>query len=165
MKKLILVRHAKSSWKDPELIDHERPLNKRGKRDAPVMGERLAKRKIAVDVIVSSTAKRALTTAREIAKKLDYPKDKIEQDKRIYESYPSELLEVIHGWDDSRECVMMFGHNPGFTELANQLGTDFIDNVPTCGVVELFFDVKSWKRVGKTKAAKMRFDYPKRVEE
>jgi phosphohistidine phosphatase len=162
---LILVRHAKSSWKDAGLADRERPLNKRGKRDAPEMGERLASRKLKVDTIVSSPAKRALKTAREIAKKLDYPKDRIELDDRIYEAAPSELLQVVREWDDARKCVMMFGHNPGFTELANELGTEYIDNVPTCGVVELAFDVKSWKRVGKAKAAKMRFDYPKRVAE
>ena len=165
MKKLILVRHGKSSWKEPELADLDRPLNKRGKHDAPRMGRRLASRRLKPDRLVSSPAKRAVSTARRVAKEMGYPRKGIELEDRVYEASHRELLEVVKGWDDSLNVVMLFGHNPGFTDLANHLGSEFIENVPTCGIVELTFKIDSWELVGQEKAAEMDFDYPKRVDD
>jgi phosphohistidine phosphatase len=161
MKTLILARHAKSSWKKP-LPDHLRPLNKRGKRDAPMMGERLAKREIKPDAIISSPATRALATAKTIAQEIGYPQDEIRVDERLHGASAFELLEIIQEMDDHLDCVMLFGHNPGLTDLANDLGCD-IGNIPTCGVVEMKFDIDSWATVGDVDPTHVDFDYPKNL--
>ena len=121
MKRLYLVRHGKSSWKDPDLPDMERPLNKRGKRDAPRMGKRLNTRGIEVDGILSSPAKRALRTARLIAREIGFPVKTIVVDEAVYTGDVSELLEVVRDMDASLDKVMLFGHNPALTMLANYL--------------------------------------------
>jgi phosphohistidine phosphatase len=138
MKTLFLVRHAKSSWDDPALPDKDRPLNDRGKRDAPKMGERLAKRDVRPDLILSSPAMRALTTAQIIAKKLDYKRKDIVVDDRLYGVEPDDLLDVIHKLGDKLERVMLFGHNPELTELAHRLSSQ-ITHMPTCAVAEFTF--------------------------
>jgi phosphohistidine phosphatase len=154
MKTLFLVRHAKSSRDDPTLADRDRPLDDRGERDAPKMGERLARRDIKPELILSSPARRALTTAQIMAKKLDY-KD------RIYASSAKALLEVIHGLDDKLKCVMLVGHNPEMSELANRLSREIAD-MATCAVAEFEFDIKSWTRIGKMPPDKVRLDEPKK---
>ena len=161
MKTLILIRHAKSSWKDASLADRDRPLNKRGKRDAPEMGRRLAARGGAPDLIVSSPATRALATARVIAEAVGYPVDGIREDERIYMASPAELLEAIRGLDDGHERVFLFGHNPGLTELVNELSEPALDNVPTCGVVELRLAADRWADLSPDKIQRADFDTPK----
>lgn len=162
MKHLYIVRHAKSSWVDCEVADVERPLNKRGKKDAPVMGERLKDRGVTPDLIVSSPAKRAYKTAKKIAKKLDYPKKRIVKDESIYEGSEGDLLQVIRRADSNVESLMIFGHNPGFTFLANALvGEPLIDNIPTCGVFRVDFDVDDWREVEPGTGKFQFFDYPK----
>ena len=160
MKTLILVRHAKSSWDDTSLPDKDRPLNNRGKRDAPKMGERLAKRGAKPDLILSSPAKRALKTAEIIAKKLDYKRKDIVVDDRLYAVKPDDLLGVIRKLGDKLERVMVFGHNPELTELAHRLSSE-ITHMPTCAVAEFTFDGKSWSNVGKERPAKVALEYPK----
>jgi phosphohistidine phosphatase len=160
VKTLILVRHAKSSWKHPNLPDRLRPLNKRGQRDAPMMGERLAKREVALDLIASSPATRAMATAETIARKISYPEEDIRADERLYGASAFELLEIIQELDDHLDRVMLVGHNPGLTGLVNDLGCD-IDNAPTCGVVELAFDIDSWAHISETDPSCVDFDYPK----
>ena len=161
MKELILVRHAKSSWKDTTLDDRERPLNKRGERDAPAMGARLARRKWKPDLIVSSPAVRALETARIIAKKLGYPGKDIVLKDRLYGAGIVELLEVIRDSDDSAGRLMLFGHNPGLTELANHLGPRPIPNLPTCSVLYLVFETDTWSTVGYARGDEVLFESPK----
>lgn len=161
MKKLILVRHAKSSWDDPSLPDHDRPLNDRGKRDAPKMGERLAKRSVVPDLILSSSAVRALTTAQIIAEKIGYDRKAIVVDRRIYGAQVSSLLYLIQELDDKYDKVMLFGHNPELAELAHRFSDD-IEDMPTCAVVELTFDVKRWVDVVDSKPVEVRFDAPKK---
>jgi phosphohistidine phosphatase len=156
-----LVRHAKSSWDDPALPDQERPLNDRGRRDATEMGERLAKRNVKPDLILSSPAVRALRTAEIIAKKLDYKRKDIVVDHRLYAVEAGDLLDVIDKLSNALKRVMLFGHNPEMTELAHRLSGE-ITHLPTCAVAELTFDVKSWSRIGKTKPAKVALDYPKK---
>ena len=160
MKTLFLIRHAKSSWGDTALPDKNRPLNDRGRRDAPKMGERLAKRDVKPDLILSSPAMRALKTAEIIAKKLDYRRRDIVVDDRLYAVAADDLLDVIHKLDDKLERTMLFGHNPELTELAHRLSSK-ITHMPTCAVAEFTFDAKSWSKIGKVKPAKVALDYPK----
>ncbi len=159
---LYLVRHAKSSWSDPSLRDFDRPLNSRGKRDAPEMGRRLSERGVIPDLMLSSPANRALTTCRHIAEKLEYPRAAIETDDNIYHAGSGTLLEVVQSIDDTWRTVLLFGHNPGFTDFANALNDTDIDNIPTCGIVRCEFDVNSWKEVRYSKGKQIYFDYPKK---
>jgi phosphohistidine phosphatase len=161
MKTLFLIRHAKSSWGDTALPDKDRPLNDRGRRDAPKIGERLAKRDVKPDLILSSPAMRALKTAEIIAKKLDYRRKDIVVDDRLYAVGADDLLDVIRKLGDKLERVMLFGHNPELTELAHRLSSK-ITHMPTCAVAEFTFDAKSWSKIGKVKPAKVTLDYPKK---
>ena len=161
MKKLVIMRHAKSSWKDSTLNDHDRPLNKRGERDAPAMGKRLANRSVSPDLIVSSTAVRAITTARAVAETIHYDIHKIVQSRKLYLADLDQLIQIIQKLDNDLELVFLFGHNPGMTELANHLGTTPIVNLPTCGFVELHYDCNSWKEIKHAKPTLEYFDYPK----
>lgn len=160
MKTLFLIRHAKSSWDDPGLADKERPLNDRGRRDAPMMGKRLAERRIRPDMILSSPAVRALTTAETIARELDYKRKNIVVDDRLYAVEADDLLEVIRALGDNLECVMLFGHNPELTELAHRFSRK-ITSLPTCAVVELTFDANSWSKIVNREPAKVALHYPK----
>ena len=161
MKTLFLIRHAKSSWGDTALPDKDRPLNDRGRRDAPTIGERLAKRDVKPDLILSSPAMRALKTAEIIARKLDYRRKDIVVDDRLYAVGADDLLDVIRKLGDKLERVMLFGHNPELTELAHRLSSK-ITHMPTCAVAEFTFDAKSWSKIGKVKPAKAALDYPKK---
>ena len=147
MKTLFLVRHAKSSRNDLSLPDRDRPLDERGKQDAPKMGKRLARRHAKLDLLVSSPAVRALTTAQLIAEEVGYERRGIVVDDRLYASSPDALLAVIRGLDRKLDRVMLFGHNPEFTDLAHRLSSDIVD-MPTCAVAEFDFDTKEWSDVG-----------------
>ena len=139
--------------------DKDRTLSDRGRRDAPKMGERLAKRDVKPVLILSSPAMRALKTAEIIAKELDYRRKDIVVDDRFYAVAADDLLDVIHKLDDKLERVMLFGHNPELTELAHRLSSK-ITHMPTCAVAEFTFDAKSWSKIGKVKPAKVALDYP-----
>jgi phosphohistidine phosphatase len=162
MKTLVVIRHAKSSWKDASLADRERPLNRRGKRDAPEMGRRLAGGKGAPDLMISSPAVRALMTARVIAEAVGYPVKRIVEDDRLYAADRTELLEVIRGLDDKFDSVFLFSHNPGLTDLVNALSDPAVDNVPTCGVIKFRIDADRWAEVSPKTVERIDFDYPKR---
>ena len=164
MKYLYLVRHAKSSWDFPQLSDFERPLNKRGKDDAPEMGLRLASRNLRLDSIVSSPAKRAITTARAIAGGIDFQLDHIVEDESVYHAGYPDLLDIINDFPAEWKSVMLVGHNPGFTDLANFLKEpDYrIGNVPTCGVVAIEFATNQWTNIKKHGGRMLFFDYPKK---
>ncbi|MBT2324622.1 histidine phosphatase family protein [Variovorax paradoxus] len=161
MKTLFLVRHAKSTRDDPSLPDRDRPLGDRGKQDAPMMGKRLAKRDVKPDLLVSSPALRALTTAQLIAKELGYKRKSIVVDDRLYASSPDDLLAVIRALDKKLDRVMLFGHNPEFTELAHRLSSEIID-MPTSAVAEFSFDTRAWSDVGEVEPAKTVLDFPKK---
>jgi phosphohistidine phosphatase len=126
-----------------------------------MMGQRLARREAEPDLIISSPATRAMATAEAIAREIGTPEEKIRADERLYGSDALELLEVVRELDDHLDHVMVVGHNPGLTDLANELGCD-IDNIPTCGVVELQFDTDSWAHIGDINPAHIDFDYPKK---
>jgi phosphohistidine phosphatase len=161
MKTLFLVRHAKSSRDDPSLPDRDRPLDARGKQDAPKMGKRLAKRDVKLDLVLSSPALRALTTAHLIAEEVGYKRKDIVVDNRLYVSSADDLLAVIRALDKKLSCVMLFGHNPEFTDLAHRLSSEIID-MPTCAVVEFNFDTKAWSDVGELRPAKVALDCPRK---
>lgn len=162
MKHLTLVRHAKSSWNHPELDDFDRPLNERGKHDAPMMAKLLVQKKVLPDLIISSPAKRAIKTARIIAKEIGYPKDKIELNSTIYEANVLALLNVIHGINDKFKYAMLFGHNPGFNDLGYLLTLHDVGNIPTCGILAMEFTISSWKEVAKGNGRFVSFDFPKK---
>ena len=167
VKTLIVIRHAKSSWDASNVDDFERPLNDRGKRDAPRMGKRFMEKGIHPNLMLSSPAKRALSTAKRIAKVLKYPKDDIKADRKLYHADEETMLAVVREIKDSHNVVMMFSHNPGLTEFVNSLMTEEqdIDNVPTCGVVAFEFAINSWKDVDWGKGKLLYFDYPKSKED
>ena len=161
MKRLLLVRHAKSSWKDAEMPDFERPLNKRGERDAPAMGARLASRKVRPDGLISSGALRAITTARALAEAMGYPADRIVVDDGVYGTDAGDLLALIRKVDNAWESVMVVGHNPTMTDLINALTDTIIDNMPTCGVAEIVFDGDDWAKIDVGAGRVVAFDCPK----
>jgi phosphohistidine phosphatase len=165
MKRLTLVRHAKSSWKDPGRADFDRPLSKRGKQDAPRMGERLAARGQRPDLILSSPARRARKTAKEIARKIGLPSERLVLEEKIYEAEPEALLEVVQSLDDRWENVMLVGHNPGLTDLGNLLADCEIANIPTCGVLCLDFAAAAWHNVAHGAGTLVFYDYPKKPSE
>jgi phosphohistidine phosphatase len=164
MKTLYLIRHAKSSWDDLDLTDIERPLNERGKKDAPRMGKRLKEKNVFPDLILSSPAKRAFETCKVFAKTLGFSEEKIKTDKRLYHASEDQILKVvqeIEDLNDQEEVVMIFGHNPGLTEFANSLLNETIDNIPTCGVVASKIRVKYWKETTFGSGEMKFFDFPK----
>jgi phosphohistidine phosphatase len=143
------------------LPDEDRPLADRGERDAPKMGKRLARRVRRPDLILSSPAKRALATAKIVAKKLDYRRKSIVVDARLYPSSSLELLRVVRRLDDRLKRVMLFGHNPALEAFAHRLSRK-IDRMPTAAVAEFAFDTRSWSSVGKVAPARVALDYPKK---
>ena len=162
MKRLTLVRHAKSDWSLPGQNDWDRPLNKRGQRDAPEMARRLRSRRLKPDLILSSPAVRALTTATVMARELKVPAAHVMQDERLYLASPADLLAVIRELGGEAKHVMVFGHNPGMTECANQLSAgDDIDNLPTSGVFTAQFDIAAWSELDLHSGQDAEFDYPK----
>ncbi len=162
MKRLILIRHAKSSWDEPEQADYDRPLAKRGKNDAPQMGKRLKILGTKTDLIISSPAKRAIDTIRIVAEEIGYPKKRIKENREFYEAGMNDLLDVLHRVDNVHNDVMLCGHNPGLTDLSNFLADCRIDNIPTCGIVCMDFAVDSWSDLTRGSGRLVFFDYPKK---
>ena len=161
MKTVIFVRHAKSSWADPDLRDINRPLNKRGYRDAPFMGKLLAAKGIKADLLVSSPANRAYTTAKYFAEALSIDPSKILEERAIYEAYPDEVMEVIQNLPEKISTVLVFGHNPTFTSLANRFSEEYIPNVPTCGVFIVQTSIHKWADFQEGIDSETTFLYPK----
>ncbi len=161
MKYLYLIRHAKSSWSDLSLSDFDRPLNKRGKRDAPFMGGRMASFAQRPEVIVSSPAKRARKTARIIGAHIGFSKKDITLIKKLYTFSSEPIIEVIRKTEDSISSMALVGHNQGLTECAELLTSKLLENVPTCGIVLIEFPLLSWNLVEAGKGKLLLFDYPK----
>ena len=161
MKTLTLVRHAKSSWKDTSLADRDRPLNGRGKRDAPEMGRRIAAAGIRPSLIVSSPAVRAWTTAKVIANEIGYPREFLQRDSALYLASVNGILDVIVSQDAGFNNLMLVGHNPGFTDFANYLVPGLTDNMPTAAVVSVELDTDDWSLYEKPDATLLLYDFPK----
>ncbi len=164
MKKLYLIRHAKSSWDDANLDDYLRPLNTRGEKDAPKMGKRLKEKHVTPDLLISSPATRAIETCKAIAMVLNYPIEKIKIEKRLYHASAERILEVVKELTDrphDDEIVLLFGHNPGITDFANELLNEHINNIPTCGIVSSKLNIKNWKDITFGGGKIEFFDFPK----
>ncbi len=159
MKTLVLVRHAKSAWGDPTLADHDRPLNDRGRRDAPEMGRRLRERGVSPQAILSSTAVRARTTAEAIAEQLGVAPDVVALDERLYGSSPETILAVVGELDDEVATVLIVAHDPGMSDLAYRLSGE-IEHMPTCAVAEFRFRTWSWSEIGDAEPLEVYLDTP-----
>jgi len=165
MKRLTLLRHAKSSWNDKSLADHDRPLSERGERDAPKMGARLAARRVRPSLILSSSATRAFTTAKRVAEALTYPLEFLQAERRLYLASPQEILELVGSQEDNFSDLLIIGHNPGLTALANLLVPDLgLDNLPTAGVVAMEFATRKWSDLAQSDPTLLYYDYPKNPE-
>jgi phosphohistidine phosphatase len=162
MKTLTLLRHAKSSWADPTLDDFDRPLNPRGRRDAPEMGRRLKARGDTPDLIISSPARRALATARMVVREIAIPEDRIIEEPALYHASAGKIMSIVRSLESMAEHLMLVGHNPGFNDFANSLTDTQVDNLPTAAVFQVEFDVDDWSAVAAGKGRLVRFDYPKR---
>jgi phosphohistidine phosphatase len=161
MKTLLLVRHAKSSWDEP-VSDIERPLNKRGKKDAPFMAELISKKIEKPDIIFSSQAVRALDTAKYFASAFNYPENEIRVDNIIYHEGASGIISMLKKLDEKITSVMVFGHNPILTYLASMLFGKAFDDVPTCAVICFELEIEAWTQIDDMPATLQFFEYPKK---
>lgn len=161
MKTLILVRHAKSDWGLAGLDDFDRPLNERGKKDAPVMAKRLKNKSVVIDAIIASPAKRAAKTAKVFAEEFGIKKGNIFFKDELYLPEAESFFSVIENVDDTLSNIAVFSHNNGITDFANLLTDTRIDNIPTCGVFAVKIHSKTWKEFRTEKKDFWFFDYPK----
>lgn len=161
MKSLILVRHAKSSWGDFSLPDFDRPLNDRGKHDAPMMAQRLKERGAAPDALVSSPAKRARKTAQAFADVMHIPKERLILEEALYLASPQTFELVVSRLQDRFDTIALFSHNPGISDYANLMGVASIDEMPTCGILAVRAAVSHWSEFGNAPKEFWFFDYPK----
>ncbi len=161
MKYLLINRHAKSPWNNLNVSDHDRSLNEKGVSDALEMGQRLVNKDMSFDLMVSSSAIRALTTCQLIASKLKYPLDEIVQDRGIYEADLSCLKKTVRSFEKENSYVAIFGHNPAFHLLAEELSNNGIERFPTCAMMYIAFDVEDWSNCFDSSCKVLFFDYPK----
>ncbi|HEY9547504.1 MAG TPA: histidine phosphatase family protein [Solimonas sp.] len=165
MRKLTIVRHAKASWGEAEHSDFERPLHERGRRDAQRMAA-WAQHAIGIpDRIISSPALRAITTARSFAETFGIDEEQIVIQPRIYEASLSTLMRLLRGFDNDDFHIMLFGHNPGLSELACSLAHCPFDDLPTCAVVQLAFAAKEWQALDTDSGELLRYLFPKQLTE
>ena len=160
LKTLFIVRHGKSAWDQTGISDIDRPLKDRGIRNAYEIAETLKKKHTKPDAIYSSPAARALNTAIIFSRVLEVPSDHLYVKEDLYLADLSEIIDVIKETDTSINSVMVFGHNPGFTDLANYLSELRLQNLPTAGLVCLQFNIKTWDEIDKRKLASSYFDFP-----
>lgn len=160
MKKLLLMRHAKSSWAEPNQKDFDRTLNDRGKSDAPFMAEKIGS-KFLPELIIASPAKRTLKTAKLFLSTLNLDDKILTFDMGLYEAEITDILHVIRETDDRVNDLMLIGHNPGFTGMVGYLTEQFIENMPTCGAALIQLDIISWKQATSHCGRILWFDFPK----
>ena len=162
MKNIYLVRHAKSSWDNSNIKDIERPLNKRGEKDAPFMGKLMKEKNIKPDFIISSPAERAFKTAKIFCNEMGIEKDQILIEKELYDAGKKDILKVIHQFDNNCNSAMLFSHNPGLTDLANFLTSGNVYDIPTCGIVSLNCKINNWSDLDDSNCELNFFEYPKK---
>ena len=159
MKTLLILRHAKSSWKDAGLLDHDRPLNKRGKRDAPRVGRLILQQGLIPELIVSSTAKRARSTAKRVAKACDYAGE-IRLTPQFYHAPAGIYIEVLNHLSEDFSRVMVVGHNPGMEELVARLGQHCV--MPTAALANVSLPIDRWSELdGATEGKLVQVWYPR----
>lgn len=164
MRRLTLVRHAKSDWKNTDLKDFDRPLNRRGAKQAPEMARQLAAQQVRADLMLTSPAVRALETARVFARALEYPLRRLKTDERLYLAKPKDILEVVRGVGSRVRHLMLFGHNPGLSEFAQLLTNDpELGELPTCAVYSVELDVRSWADARFGEGLNPSLQHPKRL--
>lgn len=162
MKSLYIIRHAKSSWGDFTLPDFERPLNERGKKDAPMMAQRLLNKNIDIDIFISSPAKRALKTCKAFCNEYKKKEDSIIIADELYHAGVETFYKVIHSIPDKYDTAAIFSHNPGITEFVNSLGLEAkVDNMPTCAIFGVKLISGSWEKFMKGTKEFLFFQYPK----
>ena len=161
MKILTLVRHAKSDWKDASLSDRQRPLNRRGKRDAPEMGRRIARHGIRPSLIITSPAVRAWKTAKIIAREIGYPTEFLQREDALYLASLNDLLDAVVAQDNGFNSLMVVGHNPGMTDFANFLVPGLTNKLPTAGVVSVQIEGDDWSLYRQPATELNAYDYPK----
>ena len=162
MKTLYIIRHAKSSWGDLTSPDFERPLNDRGKKDAPEMATRLKEKKAKIDVFISSPAKRAQKTCKAFCKIFDYPEEKVVFKEELYHAAVETFYNVITSIDNAHHSAAVFSHNPGITLFINSLKTAVqVDNMPTCGIFAVTTNIADWQDFKSARKEFALFDYPK----
>lgn len=161
VKEVCFVRHAKSNWDHPGLKDYDRPLDARGLRDAPMMAKKMKGLGLVPDLIITSGANRARSTATFFNAEFGLPQDRFIIEDDIYEASAEVIFRVLRNAPDDARFVYLFGHNPGFTYVANSLSGIHIDNVPTCGVVHAQAMIDSWSKFKPEYAGFIGFHYPK----
>ena len=161
MKKLLIIRHAKSSWANSNESDFERPLNDRGRMNAPEMAERLVKRKVLPDVIISSAAKRTVETSLLMMKQLGLQQQQLIKKQELYLATPETILETILSLDDAWQTAAIIAHNPGVTDFVNSICEVKVDDMPTCAVYAVQIKTDSWKNFSTAAKEFLFFDYPK----
>lgn len=164
MKSLYVIRHAKSSWGDFTQPDFDRPLNERGKRDAPVMAKRLIDAGVTIDLFISSPAKRAHKTCKLFCEVFNRAESDIKLINELYHASSQMLYEVVGSISDKHSSAAVFCHNPGITDFVNSLDAMVqVDNMPTCSIVGVRISADSWKDFATSKKEYLFFKYPKQV--
>lgn len=163
MKTLYFIRHAKSSWDFPQLADDERPLTEKGIKRTKKLGSYLGNNEILPELIISSYANRAFHTAQIIAKKIGFPEKDIKIDRSIYSSSIDNIFSIIFGISDNYNSIMLFGHNPTFTNLANYFIENKIENLPTSGFVSIEFETENWNEIANCKIKNTTVIFPKEL--
>ncbi len=156
MKTLYIARHAKSSWDDFSISDHDRPLLPKGIKKTELVAKKLKSLNEIPGFIISSTAKRAKETAFTFAKEFNIPVDNVILNRQLYLAYDDDIFEELYGIDNSVNSVMIVAHNPGLTDLVNNFSKDYIDNLPTSGVAKVVFKTNSWEKID-TSRFKLKF--------
>ena len=164
MKYLFLTRHAKSSWSNPGLADIDRPLNERGKKAAPFMGKLIMDKGEKPELLISSPAYRAFSTAKAFGEAMGLVENDIIINRTIYGAGAQQLLELVQNQDDLNKSIMLFGHNPTFTSFVNFLTSSNIMNVVTCGVVRIDFECSSWTDIDFGSGSLAYYEYPKKYD-
>ena len=156
---LLLVRHAKSSWSNTSLTDFDRPLNKRGVSNAPLMGQRIREYGLHLDTIITSTAERAQETSKLIAKEMAYEIEDIDLESDLYHASREVFINILS--KQQNRNIAMVGHNPGIQDFSYWLSSEPTVNFPTCGVIHISFSLDNWTEISKNSGKAMRFEYPK----
>ena len=164
MKTLYLMRHAKASWEEPGVSDTDRPLVQKGIKKTNTIVDFLLKRETSIDLMISSPAVRAYETAKIVAAGLNYPINKIKTDRKIYDGYYDRILDIIYGTSNDLNSVMIFGHNPTITNLANLFLHPGMENMSTSCVVCLSFDTDKWESIPSCEAMQEFIVFPKMLK-
>jgi phosphohistidine phosphatase len=161
MKHLLLMRHAKANIGEAGMLDWDRSLSERGKKDAPEMGKRIKQFGFKPDLIVSSPAKRTLKTAKAIAGELHYAEHQIQFEESIFDAHIEDVLRLIRNLPPETKNIILVGHNPAFTGLVGYLSSSFIEHLPTAGIALIDFDLPDWKLITQHSGNLVWFDFPK----